>query len=283
MHASGLVGFGATPVVAFVRGVGEAFVDALREHAKAAGEDAPLDAGLAAKQHEGYVDALREAGVHVEVLPPLPGAADACFVEDTAVVIGGAALLTRPGAASRLVEVDSMAPPLAGRLSVARMRAPARLDGGDVLRLDARTLVVGRADRTDDAGIAVLRRFALATGQVQRVLVFDVGRGLHLKSGLSLLRPGEVLLDPKQHAPAAVREIRGPLGVEILEVPEPVGANVIALRDRVLVSAEAVGTIAMLRARGHRVREVPLSALHAADAGLTCLSLRIAAPGEAST
>lgn len=275
--------FPSTPVLAFVRCVGPAFRDALREHAAAAGGEAPLDPELARRQQEDYIVALREAGVRVEILPPLEGAADACFVEDTAVVVGAASLLCRPGTPTRREEVESMAAPLAGRLAVSRMASPARLDGGDVLRVDATTLLVGRSDRTDDAGIAALRRFAIATGQVRQVIAFDVGRGLHLKSGLSMIAAGQAIVDPAQHEPSRVREILGPLGVDVVEAPEPVGANVIALRDRVLVSAEAVGTIATLRAGGHDVRPVPLSALHAADAGLTCLSLRVPAPGEACT
>ena len=59
----------------------------------------------AKKQHEAYVKLLRELGLDVLELPPDEALPECAFVEDTAVVCNGAALITRPGAAHRLKEV----------------------------------------------------------------------------------------------------------------------------------------------------------------------------------
>lgn len=57
------------------------------------------------RQHEMYVQCLRDAGLDVIELPADEKQPDCVFVEDTAVVCNGAALLCRPGVQSRRDEV----------------------------------------------------------------------------------------------------------------------------------------------------------------------------------
>lgn len=64
-----------------------------------------IDLDDAKKQHENFVRLLRELGLDVIELPPDEGLPDCVFVEDTAVVCNGTALITRPGAAHRSKEV----------------------------------------------------------------------------------------------------------------------------------------------------------------------------------
>ncbi|NOY26553.1 MAG: hypothetical protein GXP62_11825, partial [Oligoflexia bacterium] len=71
------------------------------------------------------------------------------------------------------------------------------------------------------------------------------------------------------------------LGVDLVEVDEPVGANVLALgQGLVLVALEAPGVARTLADRGLRVVTVPGSELQRADGRLTCLSLRLPALGQ---
>ncbi len=60
---------------------------------------------LAKEQHAEYVSALRRLGLDVIELPPDEALPDCVFVEDTAVVVNGTALITRPGHPSRQKEV----------------------------------------------------------------------------------------------------------------------------------------------------------------------------------
>lgn len=66
-----------------------------------------IDLDDAKKQHENFVRLLRELGLDVIELPPDEGLPDCVFVEDTAVVCNGTALITRPGAAHRAKEVGN--------------------------------------------------------------------------------------------------------------------------------------------------------------------------------
>ena len=72
---------------------------------------------------------------------------DAVFVEDTALMLGDHAVITRPGVASRADETESTADGLAAHFEVHRLDS-GHLDGGDVLRI-GRTLYVGLSTRTD--------------------------------------------------------------------------------------------------------------------------------------
>ena len=68
------------------------------------------DHHVAISQHEEYCAALRRGGLTITVLPPDARFPDSTFVEDTAIVTSRGALLARPGAPSRLGEVEEMRP-----------------------------------------------------------------------------------------------------------------------------------------------------------------------------
>jgi len=255
-----------TPARAIVRPISRSYADCLRE------DPVAIDVARARAQHEGYVAALRDAGVDVDVLPELPDAPDAVFVEDTAVLLDRRAVITRPGAPSRRVEHEAIVRALAGSLALHHMDEPARLDGGDVLRWD-RTLLVGLSHRTDAAGLAFLAAVAAEDGL--SAIGVPVLRGLHLKSACSLADDHTLLVDPGCLDLAPIAK----LGLDVVEVSEPRGANVLAFGDRVLVSAAAPRTAELLARRGLSPRPVALDQIHAGDGALSCLSLRLAPPG----
>ena len=110
-----------------------------------------IDVARAVAQHAAYEQALADAGCEVIRLPELADDPDAVFVEDTALLLDGHAVITRPGVASRAGETESTAADLTGHFEVHRI-ASGFVDGGDVLRI-GRTLYVGLSTRTDAAGI----------------------------------------------------------------------------------------------------------------------------------
>lgn len=264
----------SAPVVALCRRPDDSFTAALRRD-----PEARTDPTLAIEQHTQYVGALRRAGVEVVELPALTGAADGCFVEDTAVILGAYALITRPGAETRRRETETVARTLSGWCTLMRMQGGGTLDGGDVLRI-GRRLVVGLSRRTNHAGVMELANFAARTGAIDEVMPIEVPKGLHLKSAITALSPTEVVLDPRALEPDAVAAAMGRLGIAVTVIEEAAGGNVLALGDRVLVSGSAPRTAAALRRRGFTVDEVAMSAFHIADGALTCLSLRLASPGQ---
>jgi dimethylargininase len=263
----------ALPERAIVRGISARYADCLRSEAKAR-----IDVERARVQHEAYVAALRALGLRVDVVAGDDASPDACFIEDTAVITGTQAVATRPGAVSRRAEVEPVATELARqcRLAVRGMEAPATLDGGDVLRIDAR-LFVGLSSRTNRAGVEALAQVASRDGL--DVVTVPVRGGLHLKSACTLASASLLVYDPRLMGEL---ELKPFLEAGVLPMPaaEPEGANVLALGDAVITSAAAPRTAEALRKSGRDVRVVDVGELHKGDGALTCLSLRVPRPGS---
>jgi dimethylargininase len=258
----------AAPVRALVRGVPTSYARCLRS------DPAPVDPERARAQVEGYARALAACGVLVETLPADESCPDACFVEDTAVVLDAeTAFVTRPGAPSRRPELPPVAAKLRERLHLESCDEAGTIDGGDVLRIGD-TLLVGLSERTDGTGARALARAARARGIA--VVTVPVGAGLHLKSAMTFVSPGCVVALPRAPGLDSVRA----LGARIVEAEEEPGANVLALGRTVLVSTAAPNTRRKLeREPGIEVRPIDVSELHKGDGALTCLSLRVPAPG----
>nr|CAD7256703.1 unnamed protein product [Timema shepardi] len=108
----------------------------------------------AKRQHEAYVRLLRELGLDVIELPPDETLPECMFVEDTAIVCNGLALITRPGAQNRAKEVETIRAVLKKELDLPIVEIgdeSAKLDGGDVL-FTGREFFVGLSEWTNEAG-----------------------------------------------------------------------------------------------------------------------------------
>src|SRR4029079_5134584 len=92
----------------------------------------PIDPAKAAAQHAAYEQARSDAGFEVVRLPELAEDPDAVFVEDTALLLGDHAVITRPGAPSRIGEIEATAEGLSGHFELHRIE-DGHVDGGDVL------------------------------------------------------------------------------------------------------------------------------------------------------
>lgn len=230
----------------------------------------PICASTAARQHEQYERAIGAAGLEIIRLPDLDEHPDSVFVEDTAILLGEHAVITRPGAASRRAETDSTAAALAEHFTVHRLRR-GRLDGGDVLRI-GRTIYVGQSQRIDCPGVVALANVAAPLGF--EIVPVPHERCLHLKTGATYVGHDEagrptVLINPDWIDPAAFS------GVALLpsHPAEAFAANALRVGERLLYPSAYLRTAERLRAVGFDVEELDVSELEKAEAGLTCMSL----------
>lgn len=226
----------------------------------------PIDLGLARAQHEGYVGALKGLGCTILALESGPEMPDGVFVEDAALVLDELGIITRPGAGSRRTELDSVAAALGQHMELARIEPPGTLDGGDILRI-GRRLFVGGSSRSNLAGREQLADIAGRLGYTMQTV--DLVDCLHLKSACSVIDRDTILANQHWVDPT-VFDVP-----EVIHVPEeePFAANILAIEGRLLVSAEAPGTISLLESRGHEVVPVANSELAKAEGGLTCCSI----------
>ena len=255
---------------ALVRPPGASFAQAISS------SQAAIDVALAQAQHAEYRQALAEAGVQVEILPPDERYPDSCFMQDPAMVIAGCAIINRPGAASRRGEEEALVELLASRFPTTRIIPPGTLEGGDVLILPDR-VVVGRSDRTNRAGIAQLV-VALAdlTGLPNLsglpgflVLEAPVAGYLHLLSAVTHLGDGTLLAVEDFALPPALA------GFPVLRVPADEGyaCNALGIGDKVILPAGHPKTTTLIKAHGYDVLLVPTTEFAKADGGVTCLAL----------
>jgi hypothetical protein len=109
------------------------------------------------RDHAHYVATLKQAGTSVTELPALEDFPDSVFVEDVALCLPEAAILMRPGAASRFGEVADMAPVLRDVYAqVIELEGPGFIEGGDILTT-AREILVGRSERPTSISRGVVR------------------------------------------------------------------------------------------------------------------------------
>ena len=248
---------------AIVRRPSITVVDGLRS-----GSQAP-DFERVVAEHQSYVGALRGAGLFVDVLPALGAFPDSIFVEDPALVLGECAFLLRPGAPSRIGEVDAIRPALDRHFKrIVELPPGGFVDGGDVL-VTGEGVFIGLSTRTDRTGAAALGGVLAEVG-VSATIVEPPPGLLHLKSACSLIDDGMIFAS-RRLIDAGVFA-----GMKVLPAPEgeELGANLLRVNDVVLVGSRFPRTAELLAGLGYGVVTVDVTEVGKLDAGLSCMSLR---------
>ena len=230
-------------------------------------ERSPVDAGLAAEQHAAYVRAIADAGWAIREVPPADDLPDSAFVEDTLVVCGELAVLTRPGAPERCAELAGAEEAVSALgLEIARIEEPGTLDGGDVLQVGT-TVYVGRGGRTNADGIRQLRRHVAARGWT--VVPVPLRQVLHLKSAVTALPDGTIIAADEALLDASAFPT-------MRSVPEEAGAHVVPLgRGTLLMAASAPRSALLFDDWGFDVIAVDISEFEKMEGCVTCLSVLV--------
>jgi dimethylargininase len=267
MRAASLATAGYPPPMATIRALVRRPSPRLAEGLLTHLERVPVDAELAVRQWQQYVDALTAAGWSTIEVPPADDCPDSVFVEDTMVVYGDLAVIARAGAEQRRPEAAAAAQAVEAQgYRLARIDAPGTLDGGDVLKIGS-TVYVGRGGRTNQAGIDQLRAHLEPLGA--RVVAVPVDKVLHLKSAVTALPDGTVIgYEPLVDDPAAFPNFR--------PVPEESGAHVVLLDDeQLLMAASAPRTAELFSGLGYTPVPVDITEFEKLEGCVTCLSVRL--------
>ena len=236
-------------------------------------------------EYERFLDILRSSGATVHQLPRNPETTlDSIYARDASIASPKGLILGRMGKRARQSEPHAQERAFRGMDTAieicGRIEAPGLLEGGDVVWLDERTLVIGRGYRTNAEGIRQVR--SLVGDSVD---VIDVPlphwRGesdvMHL---MSLISPidRDLAVVYSRLLPVPFRQLLLDRGYRLVEVPDEefdsMGCNVLALSPgRCVMISGNPRTRAAVEHAGVEVNEYVGTEISAKGAGgPTCLT-----------
>jgi N-dimethylarginine dimethylaminohydrolase len=245
------------------------------------------DLRRAIAEYDALVRIIDDSGASIDWLPPDARVTlDSIYVRDASVVTDRGAILCAMGKPQRSAEPDAQGDVFTttGVPVVGRIAPPGRVEGGDVIWLDASTLAIGRGYRTNDAGIEQLK--ALLGPSVDVVVVplphwSGEGDVMHL---MSLISPidADLAVVYSRLLPVPFREALLRRAIQLVEVPdeefESMGTNVLALAPRrcVVVRGNPLTRAALERAGVHVLDYDGTEISGKGSGGPTCLTRPIA-------
>lgn len=229
------------------------------------------DSAKVTQQYQSYCDALERCGIALTILEADPAHPDSTFVEDTAVLTGKTAILTRPGAKSREGEVSGIRGPLAKFFSsFAEIKAPGTVDGGDICEAE-KHFFIGLSHRTNENGGRQLAEILAGEGYTWSFIdIRKMKSLLHLKSGIAYLGRNHLVVVEEV---ASRKEFAGYDLIRV-KAEESYAANSILVNDHVVIPAGCPGLKSDLKHLGYSVIPLEMSEFQKMDGGLSCLSLR---------
>jgi len=159
------------------------------------------------------------------------------FTPKGAIILKSGKTLRQPEAAIYKDFLQKKSIPIIGELA-----GDAVSDGGDIVWLDDRTLVVGRGYRTNDEAIRQLKDMTadIVDEFIVVQLPHDLGEAecLHLMSFISMVDKDLAVVHSRL-MPVFFRQLLSERGIQLIEVPkdeyDALGCNVLALAPRVCV------------------------------------------------
>ena len=242
------------------------------------------DFATAQSQHEVLCRELKIAGAEVVEMPPaLDLSLDSVYAHDPSLPTDYGLIVLRPGKPNRIAEgpchaafLETLDIPTLGTIVL-----PGTAEAGDMVWLDAKTLLIGQGYRTNAAGIQQIRDLLAPKGVQVSSSPLPYGPGpsacLHLMSLISLLDQHTALVDLPWLAVETVQLLQS-RGFKFIEIDvserDTLACNVLALgNNRLLAIEENKKTNTRLRQAAFEVRTFPASELCInGSGGPTCLT-----------
>ncbi|WP_371256458.1 dimethylarginine dimethylaminohydrolase family protein [Psychrobacillus sp. FJAT-21963] len=202
----------------------------------------------AVREYKGFIEILEKHVAQIDYLPASDKVGlDSIYAHDPvkftpagAIILKSGKKLRQPEATVYKAFLTDKEIPIIGELT-----GEAVCDGGDIVWLDDKTLVVGRGYRTNDEAIRQLKE--ITAPYVDEFIIVqlphDLGveECLHLMSFISMVdKDLAVVYSPLM--PVFFRQLLIERGIQLIEVPKEeydnLGCNVLALAPRVCVLVE---------------------------------------------
>ena len=236
------------------------------------------------EDYESFRSILKKSGVEIHDLPADDiTSLDSIYTHDPCLISNSGVVLCSMGKILRKKEPEmiskyfkSLNIPIIGKIS-----APGKLEGGDIVWIDNRTVAVGVGYRSNLEGIAQLKE--ILSGDVDEVIPVHLPHWtgpsdcLHLMSNISPINRDLFLVYSKL-LPVSFREYLLDRGIKLLEVPddeyESMGCNVLAIAPKKVIMIEGNDvTKNLLEKEGVDVSTYPgLEISYKGAGGPTCLT-----------
>jgi dimethylargininase len=214
-------------------------------------------------QHKNYCDILSELGLEIFKLPPEDSFPDGCFIEDTAIIHGERALISRLGAVSRRGEEQTVSDFLSEYVKIKYTETPGTIEGGDVAHFP-NYLISGVSQRTNTVGIKQLSNWLKI--QVKKIVDDSI---IHLKSHVTYIHSNTVIINDKVSNHPLLDSFR-----KIVTPPtERYAANTLTINKVTLLPSGFSLTYQHLFEEGFEVLTLDMSEFQKCEGALTCLSL----------
>jgi len=202
----------------------------------------------AQRQHGSLRHLLVDFGCEIVDLPSAEDLSlDAVYAHDASFMTDAGAIILRMGKAARTAEpkIHARFYPQVGVPIAGEIKSLGTAEAGDMVWLDAKTVLVGRGYRTDAEGISQLRKIlnTLGVEVIAAPLPHSSGPGccLHLMSLMSLLDEETVLVDLPWLAVETIELLRE-RGFQLIEIDyqerDTLACKVLALGNKTLVALE---------------------------------------------
>ena len=224
----------------------------------------PPDFMTAQAQHDELCHQLESAGAEVVHLPSATGLSlDSVYTHDPSLATDRGLIGLNPGKPSRIPEVQHHLEFCRGLgiPALGQVEPPSKTEAGDMVWLDATTLLIGHGYRTNAAGIAQMRALLEPHGVEVIAAPLPYGPGpsacLHLMSLMSLLDEQTVLVDLAWLAVETVELLKSH-SYSLIEIDvserDSLACNVLSLGNQRVLALENQKTNQKLGRAGFDVR-----------------------------
>jgi len=236
------------------------------------------------EDYESFRSILKKNGVEIHDLPADDiTSLDSIYTHDPCLISNSGVILCSMGKTLRKKEPEMISKyfksiniPIIGKIS-----PPGKLEGGDIVWIDSRTVAVGVGYRSNLEGIAQLKE--ILSGDVDEIIPVHLPHWtgpsdcLHLMSNISPL-DRDLFLVYSKLLPVSFREYLLDRGIKLIEVPddeyESMGCNVLAISPKKVIMIEGNDmTKKLLEIEGVDVSTYPgLEISYKGAGGPTCLT-----------
>jgi dimethylargininase len=222
-----------------------------------------LNLSLALEQHRIYCNTLIELGLDLIELPADEAHPDSCFVEDTAIVHGERAVITRMARESRRGEDVAVEDVLRDYKHLSRIQFPATIEGGDVIHLDS-SLISGITERTNHEGISQAAKWLEA-----EILAIEDPSIVHLKSHMTALDNDTFVVTSRYEDHPVLRKYTR----IVLPEHEAYAVNTLTIGGITLMSMGHPESARFVQDAGFDVIKLNMTEFEKCEGAITCLSI----------